>query len=70
MLAENYLSVEPYALALPRGDERLSPRRRPRPQPHLSQRRDRRIFKRTFGGTAKPGQILWKRFIVISGLPD
>mgnify|MGYP003693864179 CR=1 FL=1 len=37
-LADDYLSVEPYALGAAARRQRLSPRRRPRPQPHLSLR--------------------------------
>jgi ABC-type amino acid transport substrate-binding protein len=68
-LADDYLSVEPYALALPRGDSdfRLAVDRA------LSQiyRSGEivSIFQRTFGGKAEPSQIL-RTLYVISSLPD
>jgi ABC-type amino acid transport substrate-binding protein len=40
-LADDYLTVEPYALALPRGDTDFRLAVDPRPQPHLSFERDR-----------------------------
>ena len=67
-MAENYLSVEPYALALPRGDEdfRLAVDRA------LSRiyrgGEIGTLFKRTFGDT-KPGQVLGTLYL-ITGLPD
>jgi ABC-type amino acid transport substrate-binding protein len=69
LLAENYLTVEPYALALPRGDEdfRLSV---DRALSHIYRSGELGpIFDRTFAGTAKPNQIL-QALYVISGLPD
>ena len=69
MLAENYLTVEPYALALPRGDEdfRLAVDRA------LSLiYRDGDIvgvFEKSFGGKAKPSGIV-ETLYMISGLPD
>lgn len=68
MLAENYLSVEPYALALPRGDEefRLAV---DRALSHIYRSGEiAAIFKRTFGD-AKPGQTLQTLYLV-SALPD
>jgi ABC-type amino acid transport substrate-binding protein len=68
MLAENYLSIEPYALALPRGDEefRLAI---DRALSHLYRGGEiATIFKRTFGD-AKPGQTLQTLYLV-SALPD
>ena len=68
MLAENYLSVEPYALALPRGDEefRLAV---DRALSHIYRGGEiGPIFKHTFGG-AKPGELLQTLYLV-SGLPD
>jgi polar amino acid transport system substrate-binding protein/glutamate/aspartate transport system substrate-binding protein len=68
MLAENYLSIEPYALALPRGEEdfRLAVDRA------LSRiyrsGEIAAIFQRTFGD-AKPGQTLQTLYLV-SALPD
>jgi len=49
--------------------QRLSPRRRPRPQPHLSLGEIGTIFELTFGGKVKPSQILQTLYL-ISGLPD
>jgi ABC-type amino acid transport substrate-binding protein len=68
MLAENYLSVEPYALALPRGDEefRLAV---DRALSHIYRSGEiGPLFKRTFGD-AKPGQVLGTLYF-ITGLPD
>jgi ABC-type amino acid transport substrate-binding protein len=68
MLAENYLSVEPYALALPRGDEefRLAV---DRALSHIYRSGEiGPLFKRTFGD-AKPGQVLGTLYL-ITGLPD
>jgi len=68
MLAENYLSVEPYALALPRGDEefRLAI---DRALSHIYRSGQiESIFKRTFGDV-NPGQVLLTLYS-ISGLPD
>ena len=67
--AENYLSVEPYALALPRGDNdfRLAV---DRALSHIYRAGEiAGIFERTFGGKAKPSQILQTLYL-ISGLPD
>jgi polar amino acid transport system substrate-binding protein/glutamate/aspartate transport system substrate-binding protein len=69
MLADNYLSIEPYALALPRGDEdfRLAV---DRALSHIY--RDGEIgaiFKETFGGKAKPSGIV-ETLYAISALPD
>ena len=69
MLAENYLSVEPYALAFQRGDEdfRLAV---DRALSHIYRSGEIvEIFKRSFGDSTKPGQILQTLYIV-SGLPD
>jgi ABC-type amino acid transport substrate-binding protein len=68
MLAENYLSVEPYALALPRGDEdfRLAV---DRALSHIYLGGEiGAIFKRTFGD-AQPGQVLGTLYL-ITALPD
>jgi polar amino acid transport system substrate-binding protein/glutamate/aspartate transport system substrate-binding protein len=68
MLAENYLSVEPYALALPRGDEdfRLAV---DRALSHIYRSGEiGAVFKRTFGD-AKPGEVLGTLYLV-TGLPD
>ena len=69
MLAENYFSVEPYALALPRGDEafRLAV---DRALSHIYRSGEiAAIFKRTFGEQTKPGQVLQTLYLVV-GLPD
>ena len=68
MLAENYLSIEPYALALPRGDEefRLAV---DRALSHIYRSGEiAAVFKHTFGD-AKPGQTLQTLYMV-SALPD
>jgi ABC-type amino acid transport substrate-binding protein len=68
MLAENYLSVEPYALALSHGDDdfRLAV---DRALSHIYRSGDIvAIFKRTFGD-AKPGETL-QTLYVVSALPD
>jgi ABC-type amino acid transport substrate-binding protein len=68
-LADDYLSVEPYALALPRGDSdyRLAI---DRALSHIYRSGEiGPIFERTFGGKAKPTQILQTLYL-ISGLPD
>jgi ABC-type amino acid transport substrate-binding protein len=68
-LADDYLSVEPYALALPRGDSdfRLAV---DRALSHVYRSGEIvSIFQRTFGGKAEPSQIL-RTLYVISSLPD
>jgi len=68
-LADDYLSVEPYALALPRGDSdfRLAV---DRALSHIYRSGEiAAIFQRTFGGKAEPSQIL-RTLYVISSLPD
>ena len=68
-LAENYLSVEPYALALPHGDDefRLAV---DRALSHIYRSGEiAAIFNRTFGANAKPGQVLQTLYL-ITGLPD
>jgi ABC-type amino acid transport substrate-binding protein len=68
-LADDYLSVEPYALALPRGDTdfRLAV---DRALSHIYRSGEvASIFQRTFGGKAEPSQIL-RTLYVISALPD
>jgi ABC-type amino acid transport substrate-binding protein len=68
-LADDYLSVEPYALALPRGDSdfRLAV---DRALSHIYRSGEIvSVFQRTFGGKAEPSQIL-RTLYVISGLPD
>jgi len=68
-LADDYLSIEPYALALPRGDSdfRLAV---DRALSHIYRSGGiAAIFQGTFGGKAKPSQILQTLYL-ISGLPD
>jgi ABC-type amino acid transport substrate-binding protein len=68
-LADNYLTVEPYALALPHGDEdfRLAV---DRALSHIYRDGEiEGIFARAFGEQAKPTTLL-KSLYVISGLPD
>ena len=68
-LADDYLTVEPYALALPRGDSdfRLAV---DRALSHIYRSGEIvSVFERTFGGKAKPSQILQTLYL-ISGLPD
>jgi polar amino acid transport system substrate-binding protein/glutamate/aspartate transport system substrate-binding protein len=68
-LADDYLSIEPYALALPRGDSdyRLAI---DRALSHIYRSGEiGPIFEHTFGGRAKPSQILQTLYL-ISGLPD
>jgi len=68
-LAENYLSVEPYALALPRGDGdfRLAV---DRALSHIYRSGAiAAIFNRAFGANTKPGQVLQTLYL-ITGLPD
>ena len=68
-LADDYLSVEPYALALPRGDSdfRLGI---DRALSHIYRSGEiAAVFQRTFGGKAEPSQIL-RTLYLISALPD
>jgi ABC-type amino acid transport substrate-binding protein len=68
-LADEYLTVEPYALALPHGDEdfRLAV---DRALSHIYRSGEiSAIFERTFGAKTKPTQIL-QTLYVISALPD
>jgi ABC-type amino acid transport substrate-binding protein len=68
-LADDYLTVEPYALALPRGDDdfRLAV---DRALSHIYRSGEiGAVFERTFGGKAKPSQILQTLYL-ISALPD
>ena len=68
MLAENYLTVEPYALALPRGDEdfRLAV---DEALSHIYRSGEVGPIFQHFAGQAKPSQILQTLYLV-SGLPD
>ncbi len=68
-LADNYLTIEPYALALPRGDEefRLAV---DRALSHIYRDGEMvQIFAQTFGGNAKPSGIIATLY-VIAALPD
>jgi ABC-type amino acid transport substrate-binding protein len=68
-LADEYLTIEPYALALPRGDSdfRLAV---DRALSHIYRSGEIvAIFERTFGGKSKPSQILQTLYL-ISALPD
>jgi polar amino acid transport system substrate-binding protein/glutamate/aspartate transport system substrate-binding protein len=68
-LADNYLSLEPYALALPHGDEdfRLAV---DRALSHIYRSGEiASIIERTFGGNITPSNTL-KTLYVISALPD
>jgi len=69
LLADNYLSIEPYALALPHGDEdfRLAVDRALSNVYRSGQ--IVAIFAHTFGAKTKPSQILQSLFLV-SALPD
>jgi polar amino acid transport system substrate-binding protein/glutamate/aspartate transport system substrate-binding protein len=69
LLADNYLTVEPYALALPHGDEdfRLSVDRALSTIYRSGQITT--IFTRTFGDTTKPSRTLQMLYLV-SALPD
>ena len=69
MLADNYLTVEPYALALPHGDEdfRLAV---DRALSHLYRGGEiTKIFAQSFQGQMEPSGIL-KTLYLITGLPD
>ncbi len=69
LLADNYLTIEPYALALPHGDEdfRLAV---DRALSHIYRSGEiAQIFSKTFGGKAKPSQIVQTLYL-IAGLPD
>jgi polar amino acid transport system substrate-binding protein/glutamate/aspartate transport system substrate-binding protein len=68
-LADEYLTVEPYAVALPHGDSdfRLAV---DRALSHIYRSGEIvSIFERTFGGKSKPSQILQTLYL-ISALPD
>jgi ABC-type amino acid transport substrate-binding protein len=69
MVAENYLTIEPYALALPLGDHafRLAV---DRALSHIYLSGEiNAIFQQTFSSKAKPSQLL-KALFVISELPE
>jgi polar amino acid transport system substrate-binding protein/glutamate/aspartate transport system substrate-binding protein len=68
-IAENYLTLEPYALALPRGDEdfRLAV---DTALSHIYRGGEiGAIFEQTFAGKVKPSRLV-EALYVISGLPD
>lgn len=69
LLADNYLTIEPYALALPHGDEdfRLAVDRGLSNVYRSGQ--IAAIFTHTFGAKTKPSQILQSLYL-ISALPD
>ena len=70
LMAETYLSVEPIALAMRRGDPRFPPRRRHGAEPHLPHgARSRTIFKTAFGPLTTPSPLLAALY-QIAGLPD
>lgn len=69
LLADNYLTIEPYALALPLGEHRLR-LAVDRALSHLYRSgRVAKIFQETFGPDAKP-TALQKGLYTVSGLPD
>jgi ABC-type amino acid transport substrate-binding protein len=68
-IADAYLTIEPYALALPHGDEdfRLAV---DTALSHIYLSKDiREIFEQSFGGKAKPSESV-KMLYVMSALPD
>jgi ABC-type amino acid transport substrate-binding protein len=69
LLADNYLTIEPYALALPHGDEdfRLAVDRALSTIYHSG--KIAAIFTRTFGSGTKPSQTLQTLYL-ISALPE
>lgn len=69
LLADNYLTIEPYALALPLGESRLR-LAVDRALSHLYRSgRVAKIFQDAFGPEAKP-TALQKGLYTVSGLPD
>jgi len=69
MVADNYLTIEPYALALPHGDDKFRLAvDRALSRIYLSDEINR-IFVRSFSAKAKPSQLLRTLFLV-SALPD
>jgi ABC-type amino acid transport substrate-binding protein len=69
LLADNYLTIEPYALALPHGDEdfRLAV---DGALSHIYRSGEiAQIFTNTFGGKAKPSRIVQTLYLT-SALPD
>ena len=69
MVADNYLTIEPYALALPYGDDKFRLAvDRALSHIYLSDEINK-IFERSFSAKAKPSQLLRTLFL-ISALPD
>jgi polar amino acid transport system substrate-binding protein/glutamate/aspartate transport system substrate-binding protein len=69
MVADNYLTIEPYALALPHGDDKFRLAvDRALSHIYLSDEINK-IFERSFSAKAKPSQLLRTLFL-ISALPD
>jgi polar amino acid transport system substrate-binding protein/glutamate/aspartate transport system substrate-binding protein len=67
-LADAYLSIEPYALAMRRGDEDFPPRCRYRAEPDLSVGDISKIFAATFG-QGRPSPMLLGLYVT-SALPQ
>ena len=69
MVADNYLTIEPYALALPYGDDKFRLAvDRALSHIYLSEEINQ-IFERTFSAKAKPSQLL-RTLYLTSALPD
>jgi ABC-type amino acid transport substrate-binding protein len=69
MVADNYLTIEPYALALPYGDDKFRLAvDRALSHIYLSDEINK-IFERSFSAKAKPSQLLRTLFLT-SALPD
>jgi len=69
LVADNYLTIEPYALALPYGDDKFRLAvDRALSHIYLSDEINK-IFERTFSAKAKPSQLLRTLFLT-SALPD
>jgi ABC-type amino acid transport substrate-binding protein len=69
LLADNYLTIETYALALPRNDEAFH-LAVDRALSHIYRTGEiAQIFAQTFGSTAKPSQNVQTLYL-ISALPD
>ncbi len=69
LLADNYLSIEPYALALPRGDEDFQLAVNRALSNIYSSGEIVAIFTHTFGTKTKPSKML-QNLYVISALPE
>jgi len=68
-IADNYLSVEPYALALPLGDQDFSLALDTALSRIYRSGDILAIFNETFGGKVKPTGLL-KTLYAVSGVPD